>query len=313
MGFWEILILIIAIIILVLLFLYLTIGEICYRLCLKRHSIAEKVVNYEVDAIAAKLYKIDYDWWNKYDFKKVCVIGHNGAKLYPLFLKVNDSKKVAIVIHGYFARYVEMNKYAEMFLDFGYNLVITQNLGHGESEGDCVGMGWLDRLDILKIIDKIIKKFGDDCEIVIFGLSMGGATVCMLSGEKLPKNVTHLISDCGYTNAYDEFKFFISNIVPIPFWLTMILFNDYARLRCGYSLKEADSVKQLPKCKVPILFIHGKDDRVVSYEMMDKLYYATPKYLRHKKSFSKAGHAECLPAYEKEYKETVLKFLRIRA
>lgn len=311
MNFFEILFLVIAIIIILALFLYLLTGEICYRFCLKRQAFAEKIINFEIDTVAAKLYKIDFKWWEKHDFEKVCVKGYKGAKLYPLFLKVNDSKKVAIIIHGYFARYVEMNKYSEMFLNFGFNLVVTQNLGHGESEGAYVGMGWLDRLDILKIIDEIIQRFGNDCEIVIFGLSMGGATVCMLAGEKLPPNVTHLISDCGYTNVFDEFKFFVNNLIPIPFWLTIMIFNDYAKLRCGYSLKEADSTKQLPKCKIPILFIHGKEDRIVPYEMQEKLYKATPKHLRHKKSFAKAGHAECLPAYEKEYNATVLKFLNI--
>lgn len=203
-----------------------------------------------------------------------------------------------------------MNKYAEMFLDFGYNLVVTQNRGHGESEGAHVGMGWLDRLDVLEIIKRTIKEFGSNCEIVVFGLSMGGATVCMLSGEDLPKNVTHLISDCGYTSVYEEFKSFVSRAVPIPLWLTLIIFNDYTKIRCGFKLKEADCTKMLPKCKVPILFIHGKNDMVVPYYMMEKLYNSAPKHLRYKKSFSNTGHAECLPHNEKEYKEVVLKFLK---
>lgn len=313
MSFEQILILIIALLILFSLFIYLITGEICYRLCLKRKAIAEKIFNYEMDAIASKLYKIDFEWWGKYDFKKICVKAHNGSKLYPLFLKNGKSKKVAILVHGYFARYQEMNKYAQMFLDFGYNLVITQNLGHGESEGAYVGMGWLDRLDLLKIINKTIKEFGSDCKIVVFGISMGGATVCMLSGEKLPKNVTHLISDCAYTSVYEVFKTFVDRIVPIPLWLTIAIFNDYTKLRCGYTLKEADSTRQLPKCKIPILFIHGKNDMLVPFEMLERLYETTPKHLRHKKVFNNTGHIESLPSNENEYKETILKFLNIKA
>ena len=310
MSLIQIIFLIVAIIVLICLVIYLITGEICYRLCLKRRAIVEKIVNFEMDVIAAKLYNIDFDWWKNFEFKKVCVIGLNGTKLYPLFLKHNNSKKVAIIIHGYFARYEEMNKYAEMFMDFGYNLVVTQNLGHGQSEGKYVGMGWLDRFDLLNIINKVIEKFGDDCEIVIFGVSMGGATVCMLSGEKLPINVTHLISDCGYTNVYEVFKTFVDRIIPIPLWLAIFIFNDYVKLRCGYTLKEADCTKQLPKCKLPILFIHGKDDLLVPSYMMNELYKATPKYLRHKKMFYETGHVESLPNNEAEYRETVLNFLK---
>lgn len=308
MGFLQILFIIVAIVILICLIIYLITGEICYRLCLKRRAIAEKIVNYEMDVIASKLYKIDFNWWKNFKFEKVCVNGFKG-KLYPLFLKNKNSKKVAILIHGYFARYEEINKYAEMFLNFGYNLVVTQNLGHGESEGAYVGMGWLDRFDLLKIIDKTIEEFGQDCEIVIFGVSMGGATVCMLSGEKLPKNVTHLISDCGYTSVFEVFKIFVDRIVPIPLWLVILIFNDYVKLRCGYTLKEADCTKQLPKCKLPIMFIHGKDDLLVPSFMMDELYQVTPKHLRHKKLFYDSGHLESLPNNEEEYKDVILKFL----
>lgn len=107
MSLGQVLILILAIIILVCLFIYFFAGEISYKICLKRRAMAEKIINYEMEALANKLYKIDYDWWKKYNFEKVCVEGHNGEKLYPLFLKYHDSNKVAIIIHGYFARFEE--------------------------------------------------------------------------------------------------------------------------------------------------------------------------------------------------------------
>lgn len=71
--------------------------------------------------------------------------------------------------------------------------------GHGRSEGDYIGFGWDERKDYLQWIDRVIKN-DPASEIVLHGVSMGGATVMMTSGEKLPENVKAFIEDCGYSS-----------------------------------------------------------------------------------------------------------------
>ena len=51
------------------------------------------------------------------------------------------------------------------------------------SEGDYIGMGWDERLDIIDLINYIIDV-DKDSEIVLFGVSMGAATVMNVSGEE---------------------------------------------------------------------------------------------------------------------------------
>ena len=143
MTTFEIISIILAVVILISVILYLIIGEICCRLILRRKSVAESVINYQMDN-TLNLYKIDYDWWKNFNFEKREIISFDGLKLYPVFYKNNNSRKVAIIIHGYFAHYTEMNQYAKMFINLGYNIVLTQNRAHGDSEGKYVGMGWLD-------------------------------------------------------------------------------------------------------------------------------------------------------------------------
>ena len=296
-----------------LLFLFLlllSIGEILVTISLKRGSFIGKRVAKETKNSYPN-YKIDLKWWKDYKLEEICVTSYDGKKLYPMILKAKEkTNKVAIIIHGYYAKYLEMNKYAELFYKLGYNVVLTQNRAHGKSEGRFIGMGWLDRLDMLEVIDSCISKFGQDCEIDIFGLSMGAATVCMLSGEKLPKNVKHLISDCAYASVYEQFKYVYESYTNLPAGGLTNLLDIYGKIRCGYSIKNADARTKLPNCKVPILFIHGKKDQFVPYSNLEKLYNATPPNLRHYFVFENAGHAECLPYNEEKYTQIVKEFLK---
>ena len=306
----EIICLSVVAVLLFLFLLLLCLGELLLSLSLKRDSFIGKIVSKETRRTYSN-YKIDLKWWKDYKLEEVCVTSYDGKKLYPMILPAKEkTDKVAIIIHGYNAKYQEMNKYAELFYNLGYNVVLTQNRAHGKSEGRFIGMGWLDRLDMLEVIDMCVKKFGDGCKIDIFGLSMGAATVCMLSGEKLPPNVKHLISDCAYASVYKQFKYVYETYTKLPAGGLTSLLNIYAKIRCGYSIKNADARTKLPSCKVPILFIHGEKDTFVPYSNLKKLYDATPENLRHSYTFSNAGHAESLPYNEEKYTQIVKEFLK---
>ena len=55
-----------------------------------------------------------------------------------------------------------------------------------------------------------------NAEIVLYGVSMGGATVMMASGEDLPGNVKAIIEDCGYSSVWDEFSYQLQALFNLP-------------------------------------------------------------------------------------------------
>ena len=185
-----------------------------------------------------------------------------------------NSNKWAIVVHGYGGSGKLMSDKAKYFYDMGYNVLIPDLRGHGKSEGDYIGMGWKDRLDIISWINFIIKE-NPNAEIVLHGTSMGAATVLMTSGENLPSNVKAIVADCAYTSAWDEFSYQLETYLKVPSSYILNVTNMVTKLKAGYSLKEASALESVKKATVPILFIHGDKDKFVPYSMMDKLYDAT--------------------------------------
>ena len=125
----------------------------------------------------------------------------DGLMLSGIYLPAQKSQhKTVIVAHGYMGNAETMGVYAKMFHDLGYNVLVPDARGHGESQGDYIGF-WLARTERLCPMDRSnLKESGKEESIVLYGVSMGAATVMMTSGEKLPANVTAIIEDCGYAS-----------------------------------------------------------------------------------------------------------------
>ena len=130
------------------------------------------------------------------------------------------------------------------------NVLVPDLRAHGKSSGNKIGMGWLDRLDLLSWISEVLA-IDMEAEIILVGGSMGAATVMMASGEKLPTNVRGLIVDCGYTSVYDEFKYVLHESFHLPAFPILTIANQLALNNYGFQLKTASSVRQLHKNTLP--------------------------------------------------------------
>ncbi len=227
------------------------------------------------------------------------------------YIPSSNSKKTVVVLHGYMNNKDTMGPYAAMFHSLGYNVLMPDARAHGNSQGKYIGYGWVEKSDVKKWINRLTKQNPKN-KIVIFGVSMGGATAMMTSGEKLPHQVKAVVEDCGYSNVKNEIEHEAQDLYHMPtfprFPLVEIL-SGINKTKVGYFLKDGSSVKQLKKNKLPILFIHGQKDTFVPTKMVYENYHAanSPKQLWVVKG---AAHAKSLQTHPKQYKDHVQKFLQ---
>lgn len=107
----------------------------------------------------------------------------------------------AICMHGYTGVPEETAKWAHRYARMGFTVLVPSQRAQDLSEGRYVGMGWLERNDLLNWID-LIASSDADARILLYGGSMGAATVMMTTGDpRLPRNVVSAIVDSGYTSA----------------------------------------------------------------------------------------------------------------
>lgn len=246
-----------------------------------------------------------YDYKDKED---VFINSFDNLKLHGYILKTENSDKWAITVHGYTNKAESMSAMAYKYHSLGYNILMPDLRGHGKSEGSYVGMGWHDRLDILKWIDLIIKE-NKDAKILLHGISMGAGTVMMVSGEELPENVKVIIEDCGYTSAKEQLAYNLKTMFKLPSFPILNFCSLITKIKDNYFISEASAIKQLQKAKVPILFIHGDKDKFVPFYMLDKLYNACSSK-KDKLIIKDVGHAKSESLKSDLYWKKVEEFIK---
>lgn len=213
-------------------------------------------------------------WFDETEHELWSLVSEDGLKLQGYYhMPEQSTDKWVVIVHGYMSEARNMGSDVKMFVDKGYNALSVDLRGHGQSEGDYIGMGWDDRLDMLDWIDQIISRQAES-QIVLFGVSMGGATVMMTSGEELPSQVRAIIEDCGYTSAKDEFIYHLKRLYNLPSFPIMNASGVITQMRAGYSIEDVSALEQISKNKTPTLFIHGDQDAFVPVDMVYELYEA---------------------------------------
>ena len=219
------------------------------------------------------------------------------------------TNKTVIVVHGFTNDKEDMKSYAWIFHELGYNVLMPDNISHGDSEGQIMGYGWNDRLNVIKWAEMLVEQ-NSDSEITLFGVSMGAATVMMASGEEsLPDQVVNIIEDCGYSSVWDELKYQAKEMYNLPAFPILYEVSAISKIRAGFSYGQASSVNQLKNNTRPVLFIHGSDDTFVPTSMVYKNYQATQgeKELYIVKG---AGHAKSFETDPQAYIEKISTFLK---
>ena len=234
---------------------------------------------------------------------------HDGLELHGLYLaQPEESHKYVVACHGYGSIPQFMGGVAFRFYERGYNILAPAARAHEQSGGRYASMGWLERKDIVDWANTLAEQ-DPDAEIVLYGISMGGATVMMTAGEELPANVKCVIEDCGYSSVWDEFAGQLQEMFGLPTFPVLDVASLVTQVRAGFGFKEASAVEQLKKTALPILFIHGEDDTFVPYWMLDVVYEACASPDKEKLSVPGAAHGGAAGTAPELYWSTVDAFL----
>lgn len=242
------------------------------------------------------------------DCEKVEIISYDGIKLSGRYYHVNENSGVDICFHGYRGTGIrDFCGGSRIAMGMGRNVILVDQRAHGESAGHSICFGIKERFDCLSWINYVLCRFGEETDINIYGVSMGAATVLLASELDLPENVKHIVADSPYTSAGDIIKK-VCKDMKIPSVLAYPFIYLGALLFAGIRLDCCDCAKAVKKAKIPILIIHGEDDRFVPCKMSEVIQKANPR-LVHRVTFPNAAHGISYIEDKDRYEQLIHSFI----
>lgn len=216
------------------------------------------------------------------------------------------SKKIAYIIHGYRSDHADTaGMYADYYLKQGFDVFCDDHVASGSSGGYFIGYDYYETKDCLKWINYLKRQCGKDIQIVLHGFSMGGATVINMS-DKCPDNVKFIVCDSGFTSAIDILKHQLG-IKSSKFYSALDGINKKV---AGYSLYDTDVRNSNKSTKLPILFVHGTEDKTVPTRMGIELYENSSSPDKDMLIVDGARHIESMFINPEEYKEKLDKYIK---
>ena len=242
------------------------------------------------------------------DTELVETVSNDGTKLTGHLYTCDDPKRLIIAVHGWRSTW---NRDFGLAADFWFknncNVLFIEQRCQGESGGEYIGFGLLERYDCKAWTEWAHEKYEGKLPIYLDGVSMGATTVLMAAGLKLPDSVHGIIADCGFTSPHAIWKHVAENHMHLKYGPIKGVADAICRQKIQMVSDEHSTVDALKDNKIPVLFAHGTDDPFVPVEMTYENYKActAPKRL-----VIVPGAAHGLSFYvEKErYAEELLKF-----
>lgn len=215
-------------------------------------------------------------WLEDYGYERHYIISDSGYKLTGYLLKAEgESKTYLFGAHGYRSYgKKEFCGVAQYYIKRGINVFIPDHVASGESEGTHCTFGYNEVRDCMKWLSYMKNTFGEDIDIILHGVSMGCATVTMMGGrEDLPENVKMIVADCGFTTAKAFFDYKLRDLGVPPRGLIEAVDRVHKK-RQGFSFDDLKPVEAVKNARVPMLFVHGAEDKLVPCFMVKELYEA---------------------------------------
>ncbi len=242
---------------------------------------------------------------------------------------VDQGSDKIVMIHGGFRGNWNNGIVTEEYNDFykaGYNLLFVDSRATGNSGGDYVTYGQYESDDVLYWINQEVLERPSQ-KILLYGGSMGAATMMSVLAKDIPVNVKGIIENCGFASIDEQLRFTYSQtVVPalppaIKNQLDIIGDQEHEDLFMGL-LKQyyfdqemhLDPTAALPTIgmsgSLPKLIIHGTADDVVPVSNAQKLYELAGGY-KDLLLVEGAGHGKAQEVDHAAYTKHVTDFLKV--
>lgn len=286
---------------------------ICYRLLFYNRNIKEQDIyvvppGKQYENFAEAMLR-NVDLLGKRSYEQIYITANDGVRLAGRYYHIKENAPVMIMFHGYHGNGIrEFALLSQIAESMGMNMLIVDQRAHGKSGGHIISFGIKERFDCVAWSHYAQKRFGEKVKIVLAGVSMGAATVLMASELCLPESVSAIIADCPYS-APSRIIRKVGRDMKLPYYVLYPVAVAGAIIFGGFSIWSTSPVRAVRNTRIPILLIHGEEDRLVPCDMSMEIYRSCANF-KQILTVPQAGHGVSCYADTEKYKRKILLFLQ---
>ena len=248
-------------------------------------------------------------WLKTHNARDVYTQAKDGVQLHGLWIPAENSRGTVLMAHGYRSTMLlDFHLAFELFHRLGMNILVPEQRTHGQSGGKFITFGVKESGDMERWIRFCNRKLTAQ-PMILYGISMGAATMLYLAERKLPENVKGIIADCGFTSPKEIISSVYKKVLHLPAAPSVWVAGIFARLIAGFGFDQCDTRRSLRNTRLPVLLIHGEADSFVPCQMSVQAYdvCAGKKQLL---TFPDAEHGVSFLADGFRYTAAVIDFLK---
>ncbi len=221
--------------------------------------------------------------------------------------------KTIVFVHGFMENRTVGLNYMSIYMQSGFNLLLIDSRDHGESGGNSVTWGNLEKYDLDQWISWVQQHFPNGT-IGVHGISMGAATA-LLHAElnESNKRVAFYIADSAYSDFETLMELQINRYLDSNNSEIAKILLQYANVISYFhsrsTFQQASPLRAVQHVTTPILYIHGDADELVPAYMSLELQEAT-KGPSEVFIFTNSTHGSAIFDDQKSYKEIVQNFIQ---
>lgn len=185
---------------------------------------------------------VDYRFPFPQPFTEIFLKASDGKLMHGLYFTTSQSRGVILYLHGNAGALDSWGSVAPTYLSLGYNVMVVDYRGYGKSQGAITNESQL-LDDVGLFYDHLLKSYRES-DVIVLGYSLGSGLASQLAARNNPRM---LIMQAPYFNLTAMMKH------SVPFLPTFLL---------KYKLATNEA---LPRCRMPIVLIHGDQDEVIPY------------------------------------------------
>jgi len=219
-------------------------------------------------------------------------------------INVDNPRGVVILFHGYAGNKSQLLARSKSFIAFGYNVLLVDFLGSGDSEGNVTSVGFKEATQVKSCYDFVAKETHQP--IYLFGTSMGAAAI-MKAMHDYPLKPNGIILECPFGSLYKTVCARFKNMGVPPFPMAALL-AFWGGVQNGYWAFSHNPERYATSIKCDVLLLYGQRDDRVSFEEIKAIYSNFGGY-KILKTYPAEGHDVFTPPNVSQWERDVSQFL----